>query len=262
MRFWKIAFSLMILGVVACLSVTGCEDGSSGEPGGVLTASDAPSPAYTVNRPGQTDTQETPAATSNAQQPEPTETQVSPPVVPPPAVNPPTPTEIPEPTTVITSGPTTTPEPTVTAEPNITTEPTSTPEPTESTAPTTSPVPTQTTPPDVDTVTFQDSNLEAVIRTAISVASGDITPTDLEGLTTLDASGQEIEFLNGIEYCSALTSLDLSDNDIEEILPLVQNAGLGTGDSVLLGYNPLNSAATGYISQLTDRGVNVTWGSL
>jgi hypothetical protein len=43
-------------------------------------------------------------------------------------------------------------------------------------------------------------------------------------------------------------------------LPLVENAGLGIGDTVDLGLNPLSSdSATMYIAQLEERGVNVLY---
>jgi len=55
-----------------------------------------------------------------------------------------------------------------------------------------------------------------------------------------------------------LTYLELWDNQISDISPLVQNAGLAEGDKIYLGTNPLNSDSINmYIPQLEARGVIV-----
>ena len=56
-------------------------------------------------------------------------------------------------------------------------------------------------------ITFPDSNLEAAIRAAIGKPEGSILPSDLEGLTSLDASERGITDLTGLEYCTNLTEL-------------------------------------------------------
>ncbi|MFC1944554.1 leucine-rich repeat domain-containing protein [Chloroflexota bacterium] len=69
-------------------------------------------------------------------------------------------------------------------------------------------------------VTFPDANLETVIRDAIKKPTGDIYPAYLLPLVTLDASGQGIIDLTGLEWCVNLTTLYLNDNQINDISPL------------------------------------------
>ncbi len=52
-----------------------------------------------------------------------------------------------------------------------------------------------------------DLNLEAAIREAIGKSEGSIFASDLEGLTTLDASKRGITDLAGLERCTNLTVL-------------------------------------------------------
>jgi len=72
-------------------------------------------------------------------------------------------------------------------------------------------------------VDFPDTNLEAAIREAISKLTGDILVSDLQNLTSLSYSGldiadeQKIKNLEGIQYCSNLTELDLRYNQISDI---------------------------------------------
>ena len=60
---------------------------------------------------------------------------------------------------------------------------------------------------------FKDLNLEKAVRSAIGKATGDIAPSDVAKLTTLDASGQGVNNLTGIECLSVLTDLDVSQPD-------------------------------------------------
>ncbi|MCP4344977.1 MAG: leucine-rich repeat domain-containing protein [Desulfobacterales bacterium] len=64
-------------------------------------------------------------------------------------------------------------------------------------------------PEDDDTVVFPDENFEAEIREAIEKPEGDILISDLQGITSLDASLTEIENIEGIQFCSNLTELKL-----------------------------------------------------
>jgi Leucine-rich repeat (LRR) protein len=55
-----------------------------------------------------------------------------------------------------------------------------------------------------------------------------------------------------------LTRLDLGDNQISDIYPLVQNDGLGEGDVVYLWGNPLSYDSINiYIPELQAKGVIV-----
>ena len=66
--------------------------------------------------------------------------------------------------------------------------------------------------PDSAIATFEDANLEAAIRTALSVgAQEDLTCGLISGLTALDASTLGITSLVGIQNLTGLTTLDLSE---------------------------------------------------
>ena len=108
-------------------------------------------------------------------------------------------------------------------------------------------------------VDFPDDSLESVIRTVIGKPAGDIYHTDLT-FTSLDGSSQGIADLAGLEYCVNLQELNLDNNDIVDISPLVDSTGVGPGDSVSLLNNPL-SADSLYvcIPALEARGVSVSY---
>ena len=128
-------------------------------------------------------------------------------------------------------------------------------------------------------VTISDSNFEALIRSTLSKPTGDITDTDMTTITTLEGGGWNISDISGIEHCTNLQSLalwgnqiidisdliglgnlnwlDLSNNQITNINALVQNSGIGSGDTVYLIGNPLTTTAIAYIPQLQARGVTV-----
>ncbi len=111
-----------------------------------------------------------------------------------------------------------------------------------------------------EVVTFPDPNLEAAIREAIDKPEGDIYQSDLERLTHLLASFKDISNLTGMEHCTSLTLLQLGDNQISDIGPLVQNEGLGEGDGIDIRGNPLSEDSLNtYIPQLEERGVNVLY---
>ena len=72
-------------------------------------------------------------------------------------------------------------------------------------------------------VVFEDLNLELAIREKIGKISGDILPSDVEGITSLDASNKDISSLEGIQYLTNLKSLDLRGNyRIKNVEPLSQ----------------------------------------
>ncbi len=136
------------------------------------------------------------------------------------------------------------------------------------------------------TVSFPDPSLEVAIREFIDKPEGPILPSDLEGLTsfdaTFDASIKEITDLSGLEHCTNLTELylgfnqisdisplttltnlrmlDLVGNQISDISPLVENSGLSSGDFIYLTDNPLSTRSlSAYIPQLEESGVDVSW---
>jgi hypothetical protein len=63
-----------------------------------------------------------------------------------------------------------------------------------------------------EVVTFPDPNLEAAIREAIGKPTGDIYQSDLDALGDLDASSRGIVDLTGLEHCTNLIGLTISNN--------------------------------------------------
>ena len=70
-------------------------------------------------------------------------------------------------------------------------------------------------------VTFPDTNLEAVIRETIDKPEGSIYTSEFESLAVLDARERGINDLTGLEYCLNLRELDLENNNISDISALV-----------------------------------------
>ncbi len=72
--------------------------------------------------------------------------------------------------------------------------------------------------PDVTIATFEDANLEAAIRAALSLgAQEDLTCGLVSGLTNLTARNAGIESLVGIQNLTGLTRLNLDGNSITDI---------------------------------------------
>jgi Leucine-rich repeat (LRR) protein len=69
-------------------------------------------------------------------------------------------------------------------------------------------------------VTFPDANLEAAIREAVGKPEGAIDICDLQGLTELYANEMAITNLTGLEHCTKLLDLRLSDNQITDLTAL------------------------------------------
>jgi len=69
-------------------------------------------------------------------------------------------------------------------------------------------------------VKFPDAALNAAVRGAVGVPTGDIHQSDLLKVTTFIAHGLGIVDLTGMEYWTSLTGLDLSDNSIVDLTPL------------------------------------------
>jgi hypothetical protein len=80
------------------------------------------------------------------------------------------------------------------------------------------------------TVVIPDPRLEALVREALATPSGDITDTDMLGLTNLTAYGDGIADLTGLEYATNLTWLEIVDNEITTITPLAGLTDLQTLD--------------------------------
>ena len=96
--------------------------------------------------------------------------------------------------------------------------------------------------------TFEDANLEAAIRAALSVgAQDDLTCGLVSGLTDLEARDAGIESLVGIQNLTNLTNLDLWPNSITDISSL---SGLTSLTTLDLGDNSITdiSALSGLTS--------------
>jgi len=99
-------------------------------------------------------------------------------------------------------------------------------------------------------VEFPDANLEAAVRKALNVVSGEIYTTDLEGLEDLYANYSSIRDLTGLEYCPNLQRLYLAGNAIADLTPiknLVRLTALNVAHNEISDAAPLKSL------------VNLTW---
>ncbi len=66
----------------------------------------------------------------------------------------------------------------------------------------------------IDAATFPDANFRNWLLTQPYGTDNALSPTDIEGITTLNVSGKTIESLRGIEYFTALKNLDCSNNQL------------------------------------------------
>ncbi|MCW3491313.1 S8 family serine peptidase [Dethiobacter alkaliphilus] len=105
-----------------------------------------------------------------------------------------------------------------------------------------------------------DNDLQQAIREALEKPTGNITITDMEQLTTLNAPGANITDLTGLEQAPNLTTLNLSGNNISSITSLLSLNNLQSLDITLnkLDLTP-DSQALLDISNLINNGVDVTY---
>ena len=83
---------------------------------------------------------------------------------------------------------------------------------------------------------------------------------NLTGLTSLRLDSNQITDISSLANLTSLTLLRLDSNQISDASPIVANAGLGEGDKVDLGYNPLSDTSLNtYIPQLQAGGVTVSY---
>ena len=87
----------------------------------------------------------------------------------------------------------------------------------------------------------------------------DISPVaGLTNLVGLDLRYNNISDISAVAGLTRLWWLVLNNNRISDISPLVDNTGLGTGDTVRVGHNPLSYASINtHIPALQSRGVDV-----
>ena len=89
----------------------------------------------------------------------------------------------------------------------------------------------------------------------------DVSPlAGLKALTRLELWNNDISNVSSLLGLTALAELDLRNNNITDVSSLVANDGLGDGDSVHLGGNPLSRISIEtHIPSLVQRGVDVSF---
>ena len=92
-------------------------------------------------------------------------------------------------------------------------------------------------------LTFADSSLAAAVDVALASADGMTDSLSLAGLTDLDASGQGIVRLDGIQQLHGLQSLNVADNSITDITPLSGLAQLRSLDLTRNGVTDVEALA-------------------
>ena len=98
--------------------------------------------------------------------------------------------------------------------------------------------------PDAAIATFEDANLEARVRAALSVSpQQDLTCGLVSGLTRLEAERARIASLVGIQNLTSLTILDLEENSISDITALsglTSLQGLDLEENSITDISPLS----------------------
>jgi len=101
-----------------------------------------------------------------------------------------------------------------------------------------------TTLPLDQVVVFQDAALDSVIRGIIQKPSGELHASDLVTVTEVEANDLGITDLSGIEACTALRFLHVSNNQISDLHPvqgLLQLYSLGLWANQISDLNPLRN---------------------
>jgi Leucine-rich repeat (LRR) protein len=130
-------------------------------------------------------------------------------------------------------------------------------------------------------ITFADPAVEFFLRDLVNVAEGDLLTGDVQSITSLNLSSQNISLLGGLENFTSLATLSLVDNlivdvsplqnlaqlqtvslannEVRDIEPLVDNSVLASGSNVILAGNPLSVVSrTTHVRTMQDRGATVT----
>ena len=95
---------------------------------------------------------------------------------------------------------------------------------------------------------FADANLEREVRERLGRPQGRLTSEDVVFLTKLSASGKDIHSLAGIGHLTALETLFLDNNQIDDLTPL---ADLKNLETLFLGYNHNQITDLTPLNQLT-----------
>lgn len=90
---------------------------------------------------------------------------------------------------------------------------------------------------------FPDKNLEKAVREQVfakRTTQDPITADDVKNISTVRGKGVGIKDLTGLEHCTAIMSIDLSDNEITSLAPL---KGLGRLQQIILNNNKITDLA-------------------
>ncbi|MCL2030133.1 MAG: hypothetical protein FWG93_01175 [Oscillospiraceae bacterium] len=101
-------------------------------------------------------------------------------------------------------------------------------------------------------ITFPDPNFEAAVREIIRKPAGDILASDVAGITELILGGREIADLTGIAHFTALTWLQVNNNQLTA-LDMSRNPALA---SLWADYNQLAALDVSQNTALTSLGVS------
>ena len=96
--------------------------------------------------------------------------------------------------------------------------------------------------PPVAVVAFADSALEAVIRAIVQKPTGDLLPSDLAGITEIQASDRGIHSLDGLQDCVSLIRLGIRGNAVTDLGPLAgltQLTDLDASSNAISNLQPL-----------------------
>ena len=91
-------------------------------------------------------------------------------------------------------------------------------------------------------VQVPDPVLESLIREEINKPQGDLTMRDLEKVEVIDGDAalnpeDSVQDLEGLQFATNLTELQLPFTRVSDLSPLLKNSGLGEGDVVNLNEN-------------------------
>ncbi len=77
---------------------------------------------------------------------------------------------------------------------------------------------------------FSDKNLEAAVRGALHLPTGDLTESNLLNVYILEAADKKIASLKGLEQCKNLASLRVTKNQVSDLKPLRELTNLQSLD--------------------------------
>lgn len=86
------------------------------------------------------------------------------------------------------------------------------------------------------TIKFDDSNLEAAVKTSLNTSKSSLTTADVASLKTLDTDNKSIKSLEGLQYCINLERISISKGEISDISELSNLVKL---EDIYMPYNKI-----------------------